>query len=96
MFQQSLGVYICPHVEYAIQVWQPWLKRDLTDLEIPQRRAYVIYPTEKVENAWSIQRTMPTIARGLYYDVSDSEEPQPRVSPSAKAEPQQQSERTSL
>ncbi|CAH8546386.1 unnamed protein product [Dicrocoelium dendriticum] len=39
VFHQLLGAYIRPHVEYAIQVWQPWLRKDLSDLEKPQRRA---------------------------------------------------------
>ncbi|CAH8547563.1 unnamed protein product, partial [Dicrocoelium dendriticum] len=34
-----INSYIRPHVEYAIQAWCPWLKRDIRLLEQPQRRA---------------------------------------------------------
>lgn len=39
VFPKLLSAYIRPHTEYAIQAWHPWQKRDLTLLEIPQRRA---------------------------------------------------------
>ncbi|CAH8429665.1 unnamed protein product [Dicrocoelium dendriticum] len=39
IFSLMLNAYVRPHVEYAIQAWQPWLKRDLAALETPQRRA---------------------------------------------------------
>ena len=32
-------LYMRPHIEYALQVWQPWLKRDLRLLELPLRKA---------------------------------------------------------
>ncbi|CAI2738740.1 unnamed protein product [Dicrocoelium dendriticum] len=39
IFPQMLNAYVRPHVEYAIQAWQPWQKQDLIALETPQRRA---------------------------------------------------------
>ena len=38
-FHQLINAYVRPHVEYAIQVWHPWLQRDITALEYPQRKA---------------------------------------------------------
>ena len=39
IFHQLINLYIRPHVEYAVQAWSPWLKRDISALERPQRRA---------------------------------------------------------
>ena len=36
---QLIKIYIRPHVEYAVQAWSPWHKRDIRLLEQPQRRA---------------------------------------------------------
>ena len=34
-----ISAYIRPHIEYAVQAWSPWLKRDQHKLETPLRRA---------------------------------------------------------
>ena len=34
-----ISLYVRPHIEYAIQAWQPWLAKDQQRLETPQRRA---------------------------------------------------------
>ena len=39
IFKIRLSIYIRPKLEYAVQVWSPWLKKDQTLLELPQRRA---------------------------------------------------------
>ena len=39
IFSQLFNIYVRPHIEYAIQVWHPWLKKDLLELDKAQRRA---------------------------------------------------------
>ena len=39
LFPRLLSGFVRPHTEYAVQVWNPWLKRDKKALERPQRLA---------------------------------------------------------
>ena len=47
IFITLLNSYIRPHLEYAIQAWNPWLRKDQLALELPQRRA-----TKLVRGLW--------------------------------------------
>ncbi|BHF68838.1 hypothetical protein SprV_0301187900 [Sparganum proliferum] len=38
-FSKIFGIYLRPHLEYAIQAWRPWTAKDYTVLEKVQRRA---------------------------------------------------------
>ena len=46
-FKILLHSYIRPHLEYAIEAWSPWLRKDQRILERPQRRA-----TKFVRGLW--------------------------------------------
>ena len=60
-FHQLLNAYVRPHVEYAIQVWHPWLKRDITALEYPQRKA-----TKNVRGLHNLSYEQRLMATGTY------------------------------
>ncbi|CAH8529971.1 unnamed protein product [Dicrocoelium dendriticum] len=61
VFPQMLSAYVRPHVEYAIQAWRPWRKRDISALEAPQRRA-----TKLVRGLFHIPYQRRLQSLGLY------------------------------